>query len=344
MFSFLTTAYRTEKTVSRTIHAVLSQTRTDWEMVIVDNGNSDLIAQAVAPFLSDVRIRLVRQENRGVIGGITAAAEQAVGRYLVILNSDDSVTADYCRRMGDFLEANPGVAAVTCDAYRFVDPGAVGLYRSYLRSAGLRGRPHGERPLRVSEVINGPCPYYTAPIRRDVWDAVGGLSTDTPMVADLDFWLRTLAAGHDVRMIPDRLGLFRIDAGSVSRPFEPVASEQFEEQFEKALRRSAERSQRSADVLALQRVLRQLRYKQAIRRARVALQEGEAQKAARQYRAALRERKTLRAGVLSVALRAAPIPLLVIHSVKRRLQAQLGQRLRRVRYRFNPLPSDRRGT
>jgi glycosyl transferase family 2 len=344
MFSFLTTAYRTEATVARTIEAVLAQTRTDWEMIIVDNGNSDPMAQAVEPYLSDARIRLIRQENRGASGGIAAAAERAHGRYLVILNSDDSVTADYCQRMGDFLEENPGVGAVTCDAYLFVDPGAVRRRRSYLRSAGLRGRPDGRRSLRLSDVIDGPCPYYTASIRRDVWDSVGGMSTETPVVADLDFWLRTLSAGHDVRMIPDRLGLLRVVPGSVSRPVEPAASEQFEAQLEQVFRCAAERSGTSADTLALERVLRRVRYIQAIRRARLALEHGAAKEAVRCYQTALRERKTVRAAALSVGLRTMPGVLLGIHPVKRRIQAWWGVWLRRVQCRVNLSAEGRRRT
>ena len=64
MFSFLSPAYRTEKTLSRTIDSVRAQTRSDWELVVVDNGNSDAIAAVVGPYLSDPRIRLIRQENR----------------------------------------------------------------------------------------------------------------------------------------------------------------------------------------------------------------------------------------------------------------------------------------
>src|SRR5262245_6682195 len=43
-FSFLTTAYRAEDTLGRTIDAVLAQTRRDWELVVVDNGNDDAVA------------------------------------------------------------------------------------------------------------------------------------------------------------------------------------------------------------------------------------------------------------------------------------------------------------
>ena len=323
MFSFLTTAYRTEATLPRTIDAVRLQTRSDWELIVVDNGNSDAIARVVAPHLSDPRIRLIRQENRGPIGGVMSAAEVATGRYFVVLNSDDSVEPDFCACMGRLLEADPGIAAVTCDAHQFADPGAIRLPRSYLQSAGVRGRLDGGRPLCVADVIDGPCPYYSASIRRDVWEAMGGMASDIPMVADLDFWLRTLACGHDVRMIPDKLGWSRIEAGSESRPTDSVRSEMFEKQRERALVCAAERSGDPADIAALERVLRRLRYRQAFRRAGEALQKGSIDEARRQCRLAFRQRKTARASATLLGLWLAPSTLRRMYPAKQRLQQQV---------------------
>jgi GT2 family glycosyltransferase len=334
MFSFLTPAYRTEKTLPRTIDSVRAQTRPDWELVVVDNGNSDSIASVVEPYLSDRRIRLIRQENNGPAGGTMAAAAVAQGRYLVILNSDDAVTRDFCARTGPILDACPEIAAVTCDAHLFTDPGEVRLSRSYLEFAGGRNgrrRLDGRRPLRLADVIDGPCPYYSAPIRRDVWDAVGGLATDTPLVADLDFWLRTLSAGHDVRMIPDRLGMYRIAAGSVSRPLDTTGSEEFEEQRERALSRAALGSNDPAAIEALDRVLRRLHYQQAIRRARVAIRKGAVEEARRQCRVAFAQRRTLRVRVILVMLRVAPSAVVRMHPVKQHLQGLAQRTLRQLR-------------
>lgn len=325
-FSFLTLAYRTEDTLQRTIDAVLAQTRPDWEMVVVDNGSSDAIASIVAPYLPDPRFKLARHENRGLTGGMQSASDVATGRYLVVLNSDDSVTPDFCARTGQLLESDPGIAAVTCDAHLFIDPGTVRLPRSYMAMLGARGRADSSRPVRLAEVIDGPSPYYSAPIRRDVWDAVGGMpATDAPLVNDLDFWLRTISAGYDVRMLPDRLGLYRVRAGSESHPVDPESSEIFEEQRERVLVRAAARSTDPADAAALQRGLRRLRYYQSIRRARMAIQAGSVEEARRSSAVALAQRRTPRSAALLVGLHVAPQLLRQLHPGKQAVQ-QWGQR------------------
>ena len=337
-FSFLTTAYRAEDTLGRTIDAVLAQTRRDWQLVVVDNGNDDAIAAVVEAHLADPRIRLVRQENKGPVGGVRAAAEVATGRYLVVLNADDAITPEFCARTGAVLDAEPSVAAVTCDAVQFTDPGQQPMARTYLQSAGLAEVPAGARRLTVADVVDGPCPYYSAPIRRDVWDALGGMGfeTDAPVVHDLEFWLRAILAGHDVRMIGDRLGLFRLEAGSESRPVDAQRSEEFERQRETVLRRAAEQADDPESRAALDRVLRRLRYQQAIRRARVAFAQGDAHAAREHAAEAHAQRPTARTGALVLALRVAPRALGAVHPLKRRVQArvaQLRQRDWRARHR-----------
>ncbi|GAA4772163.1 hypothetical protein GCM10023200_00590 [Actinomycetospora chlora] len=322
-FSFLTTAYRTADTLPRTIRSVLDQTRTDWELVIVDNGFDDEIAAVVEPYLADPRIRFVRQENAGAAGGTMAAASRATGRYLVPLNSDDAVTPEFCARTGDLLDDDPGIAAVTTDAFQFIDPGERVMTNSYLKDAGIRSVPDPEKPVRLEDVIDGPSPYYTAAIRREMWDALGGLHSDTPLVDDLDFWLRALVAGYDVRMLAQRLGRFRMQSGSVSRPDEPERIEQFEGQRERALTKAAATSEDPEVLAALDRVLRRLRYGQAIRRARLAFRRGDIDDARTHAARAWAQRRTVRVAAIKAGLTLSPRLLGAVHPLKQRLYDRL---------------------
>lgn len=319
-FSFLTTAYRTADTLPRTIRSVLDQTRSDWELVIVDNGFDDEIAAVVEPYLTDPRILFTRQENAGASGGTMAAAALATGRYLVPLNSDDAVAPEFCERTGELLDAHPGVAAVTTDAHQFVDPGERPLAHSYLTDAGVRATPDGRAPLRLADVIDGPSPYYTAAIRHEVWDELDGMTSETPLVDDLDFWLRMIVRGHDVRVVPDRLGRFRVQAGSVSRPNDNERIERFEAQRERAMRNAVERSDDPEAREALDRVVQRVRYEQHIRRARFAFREGDLEAARSHVRAAYALRHSARTATVLAGLRFAPGVLGAVHPVKQSLQ------------------------
>lgn len=133
--SFVTPAYRTEAYLPDTIRSVLAQTSDEWELVVVDNGNSDEVASIVGSY-ADPRIRLIRQENRGYTGGVMAGAAVARGDYLSVLDSDDQLTPDFVARILGFLESRPEADAVGCDAHLFLDGEENPFGNGYLHSIG----------------------------------------------------------------------------------------------------------------------------------------------------------------------------------------------------------------
>jgi hypothetical protein len=158
---------------------------------------------------------------------------------------------------------------------------------------------------------------------------MGGMTTETPKVSDLDFWLRAIAAGHDVRMLPHRLGEYSVAPGSESRPVDAGESERFEEQWEAALTRAAEQTGRPEDLEALQRARRRLQYHQALRRARTALLNGDTELALEESLRARAAHSTLRARALVVGLHASPFLLARLHPAKQGLQERLSRPRRR---------------
>lgn len=61
-----------------------------WEAIFVDDGSTQDIAGALAPFLNDPRFRLVRlPSNSGVSAARNAGIDHARGRYVAFLDSDD---------------------------------------------------------------------------------------------------------------------------------------------------------------------------------------------------------------------------------------------------------------
>jgi glycosyltransferase involved in cell wall biosynthesis len=319
-FSFLCTAYLTEAYLADTIESVLAQTRGDWELVVVDNGMSEEIARIVRSYGdADARVRLVRQENRGISGGVNAAAAAAQGRYFVVLHSDDQVVPEYCARVGAALESRPNIDAVGCDAYLF---GADGRNRrqSYLKSVGVRTTPDFEHRVRLTELLGGEYLYVTGAIRRASWEAARGYDSDTtPGVEDLGLWLRLLADGCEVRVLPDRLGRYRLREDSESR--DDASVERFERSLQGAMLLAAQRSGARGDLRAATESVRTLRYLQALRRARRALLVGDTAAARREAARAFAQRRTVRSAVVLGGLTAAPELLRRIHPAKQRAQS-----------------------
>src|SRR5215470_8388474 len=85
--SVLLPTYNRAHYLAEAIQSALDQTYADLEVVVVDDGSTDNSAELVRRF-ADPRVRLFRQENRGISAALNTAFRAARGRYIAILNSD----------------------------------------------------------------------------------------------------------------------------------------------------------------------------------------------------------------------------------------------------------------
>ncbi len=82
--------YKVEKFVARAIESILSQSFSNFEFLVVDDGSPDKSAEIVMRYaLLDPRIRLIRQQNAGAPTARNRALRMAQGRYVYFMDSDD---------------------------------------------------------------------------------------------------------------------------------------------------------------------------------------------------------------------------------------------------------------
>src|SRR5690349_16642154 len=88
--SVLTPAYNSAKFIRQTIESALSQTFTNFEMIVVDDGSTDETRVIVDSYAArDSRIRVISQPNGGIAAARNRAMSVARGRYFALLDSDD---------------------------------------------------------------------------------------------------------------------------------------------------------------------------------------------------------------------------------------------------------------
>lgn len=87
-FSVVIPLYNRAEIVGKTIRSVLEQDYDSFEIIVVDDGSKDDPEPAVTAF-GDPRIRFVRQANAGGGAARNRGIEEARGRYIAFLDSDD---------------------------------------------------------------------------------------------------------------------------------------------------------------------------------------------------------------------------------------------------------------
>ena len=88
LFSVIIPVYNRAGVLGHAIESVLAQTERDFEIIVVDDGSRDDPERVVETF-GDPRIHFHEQNNRGGGAARNAGIDQARGRYIAFLDSDD---------------------------------------------------------------------------------------------------------------------------------------------------------------------------------------------------------------------------------------------------------------
>ena len=119
--SIVTPLYNAATFIAQAIESVQSQTFKKWEMIIVDDCSTDDSAKIVKEMAADdVRIRLIRlDKNSGPAVARNRGIEEANGRYIAFLDSDDRWLPDKLQKQLAFM--NEKGAVLSFSGYYIID-------------------------------------------------------------------------------------------------------------------------------------------------------------------------------------------------------------------------------
>lgn len=201
--------YNRAADLRRALTSILTQTWTDWEVVIVDNHSTDATDEVVASF-NERRIRLLKIHNEGVIArSRNLGIREAVGEYIAFLDSDDWWTADKLERSMAALRA---ADMVYHDLY-LVRSAGQRIHWRRVRTRNLR-RPAfddllvGGNAITTSSVV----------VRRELMNSIGGFSEDPMLVSweDYDAWLRLSKLTEKFAKVDGVHGYYWVGGGNMT--------------------------------------------------------------------------------------------------------------------------------
>lgn len=105
--SIIVPVYKVEKYLHRCIDSILSQSFTDFELILVDDGSPDNCGKICDEYEEkDSRIRVFHKENGGVSSARNLGLDNARGEWIAFIDSDDYVEKDYLSQL--FFYAKQG--------------------------------------------------------------------------------------------------------------------------------------------------------------------------------------------------------------------------------------------
>lgn len=137
--------YNAGKYLKTAIESVLSQTYTNFELIITDDGSNDNSVEIMNSF-NDPRIKVVVDgENHGLPSRLNQQVQMATGKYFVRMDADDVMFPNRIAEQIEFLEAHCDVDVVGAKSV-IIDEQSRIIYQS---------KQGGRAPSTTLDVIEG---------------------------------------------------------------------------------------------------------------------------------------------------------------------------------------------
>ncbi len=206
--SLVMKVYNGEKYLREAMESILSQTFTDFEFLIIDDGSKDSSAEIVRSY-QDKRIRFLQNEkNMGLCATQNRVIEEARGEYIAVMDCDDISYPTRFEKQVKYLDEHPEV--MMCGSFRndIVDgkespfQQIMNLEHSTLGFSLFFGNmffTHSSIMFRSAQYHEEGLSYGAAPIAEDY-----GIIIE-------------MAKRYEVALIPERLIAYRIYNQSTSK-------------------------------------------------------------------------------------------------------------------------------
>jgi len=120
MVSVIIPYYNRAETLPRTLDSVRSQTFTDLEIILVNDGSTDQSEQVVEEYIRrypDIRVKHISQLNTGPSGARNSGIRISDGKYLAFLDSDDAWEPNKLEIQVEYMEKYKDVAITGTNYY-----------------------------------------------------------------------------------------------------------------------------------------------------------------------------------------------------------------------------------
>ncbi|MEO6819286.1 MAG: glycosyltransferase family A protein [Ginsengibacter sp.] len=107
MISIVIPVYNKEAFIKNTINSVLSQTYTQFEIILINDGSTDKSLAIIESF-EDNRIKVLTIPNSGVSVARNTGVEMAIYNYIAFLDADDFWAPSFLEEMASLITKYPG--------------------------------------------------------------------------------------------------------------------------------------------------------------------------------------------------------------------------------------------
>ena len=182
--SILLPVYNGEQFLKGAIESILSQTFTDFEFIIMDDGSTDGTSAILDHYQRlDDRIHIHHHEHQGLIASLNRGCHIARGKYLARMDADDVSVSERLDRQVEHLETHPEIGVLGCGVQVIDGDGKKILTFQFPAE-------HGVLRFRLCFYNALTFAHPAVMMRRELLKRVGGYNPDMVHSEDYELWSR----------------------------------------------------------------------------------------------------------------------------------------------------------
>lgn len=199
--SVIIPCYNQGQYLAESIGSILASSFDDLEIIVVDDGSTDLETRKALELLDYPKTTLIRRKNGGLSTARNTGITAAQGRYILPLDADDRIGPHYINQAVAALDADTELGIVYCRGEKFGAAGGPILAASFSLSR-----------MRFCNLI-----FCSALFRKADWEKVGGYKPEMRFgCEDWEFWISLLELGRKVLRLQEVGFGYRIRNGSMN--------------------------------------------------------------------------------------------------------------------------------
>jgi len=180
--------------VPRAVSSVLSQTFTDYEIIVVDDGSDDKTRDSLAQFLDNIR-HIPHLKNLGVSAARNSGIKASRSPLIAFLDSDDYWLPEKLDAQVKFFRDNPEAVACQTKEIWIRNGHRVNPRKKHFKPSGYIFEPSLKLCLISPSAVM---------LRRSLLDKVGLFDEELPVCEDYDLWLR-ITCRYPIHLINQNL-------------------------------------------------------------------------------------------------------------------------------------------
>ena len=199
LVSILMPVYKTAPYLREAMDSMLSQTFTDFELIVLDDCSPD-DAEAILDTYTDSRIvRYKGEKNAGLSNVLNVGIGMALGKYIARMDSDDVSLPNRLQVQVDYLETHPEVDLVSVGMQLFGAREDVWI------------REQNPEKVKINALFHSPVLHASSVWRKDSFENQDLCFRQERVPAeDYDLWTRALLKGLKLVNLPEVLYKYRM--------------------------------------------------------------------------------------------------------------------------------------